>query len=127
MPLRATAQRQLSRTVSASNGMVIAASDDPQFPRPASTPCAKPVSFGLNQREVMAIPTTKPVPTALRIRRDMSISVKVVAKANQMQGTVIDHITRQKVLRGPSRSHSMPTMTRIGTVRATLQIASIFS
>jgi hypothetical protein len=73
------------------------------------------------------MPTTKPVPTELRINLDISISVNVVAKANQMQGTALDHITRQKVFLGPSLSHNMPTMTRIGTVNATLHVASILS
>src|SRR3972149_4500524 len=125
-PERATAYLQEPNTLSATIGMRIAAIEEPQLPRPASTPWAKPMSLGLNHREVMWMPTTKPVPTIERRSLETSIWVYELANAKAKQGMAITIMTIVKVFLGPSLSESMPMMTRPGMVRATLVTARRF-
>lgn len=98
--------------------MIMAAIDKPQFPRPASTPCAKPMSRGLDQSDVMWVPTTKPVPAKLNRSLEMSICVYVVENAKAKHGMAITTMMILKVFLGPNLSVSRPTMIRPGAVRA---------
>ena len=81
----------------------------------------------MNHRVVMWMPTTKPVPTMERRRRETSIWVYEVPKAKAKHGRAMAIITTLNVLLGPNLSESMPMTTRPGTVRATLQMARSFN
>ena len=80
--------------------------------------------FGGNHWATILMPITKPAPTQLSNRREMSIWVNVSENAKTIAGTDIVIISHVNTTRAPKRSISDPTMMRAGMVSATLAMSS---
>ena len=80
--------------------------------------------FGGNHWATILMPITNPAPTQLRNRREISIWVKVLEKANTIVGIDIVTISQVNTIRAPNRSISAPITIRAGIVSATLAIPS---